>query len=754
MKKRTRYVTRLMLPFLCVITLATVLVTFSYRNGMQAIRSDIEANALNSAYTVSTTVDNMLNDVRTNTVSLAVQLSQEVRLNTDQFAAYNEAINRILNVQLNTQNLFNPVNGSGYVFSFTDDTVISKTNKGGSAASLYENYFKIDGLSYEEFKQQYSQTHYTGSIVTLNTVEHMKDRFSGWYVLQSVPVNPYDKVTGLVILHLDDFSLSEILNGGLADTNALCLLADKSGRRIYRQGADAGLTEEEIDALYMQAAGLEDGLYYLSEQMVCVCRTDNGMTIITACRTGGALKNLNLFSRVTLVILAVMIVISFSLAMGTSRHNAASVWEIIGMLPEDARNTDEKNALSFIRSSVHGLVSDMRTIRQENDRYGFLMKGIKLRRFLNGEYSAQSELILDGIVPDILETGVYYTLIMVKCLDGFSEELTAVCGDVIRGQFTGMPMPVSESEKCVVYILPTADSEIEDSVQHVAECLFEKCDCCLFVSNTVDNIMDIPLAYKDIAVMSGFTAFEAGRIFRYAELYQDRALYNSDSNLYTEERLKNTVSAGNIQETERVFDLMFVVMSDMEYKTPHIMRFYVYDLYRLAVHIALQDAREGEREEFLRRICADVDTAFSDRERFERFFDSIRRYCEDVCTCNSSRRENASCSLKNDIIEYVGQHFSNPDLSVTAIAKQFNITDKYLSTFFKEQTNEKLSNYIENKRIEHACTLLKNPDATIDGIARKSGYWQTHTFREAFKRVKGITPTEYRQCEGGKQLLS
>lgn len=73
------------------------------------------------------------------------------------------------------------------------------------------------------------------------------------------------------------------------------------------------------------------------------------------------------------------------------------------------------------------------------------------------------------------------------------------------------------------------------------------------------------------------------------------------------------------------------------------------------------------------------------------------------------------------------------------------MSSKYLSTLFREQTGEKLSSYIERRRIEHASRMLEETDLPINDVALASGYALTHTFRIAFKRVQGVTPLDWKK---------
>ena len=109
-----------------------------------------------------------------------------------------------------------------------------------------------------------------------------------------------------------------------------------------------------------------------------------------------------------------------------------------------------------------------------------------------------------------------------------------------------------------------------------------------------------------------------------------------------------------------------------------------------------------------------------------------------------NRGRGAQSELLQNVLRHIDEHFTDPLLSVSGIAQHFGISDKYLSQLFKEQTSEKISGYIENKRIAHACELLRTTDLSINEVATASGYALTHTFRVAFKKVQGVTPLQWK----------
>ena len=77
------------------------------------------------------------------------------------------------------------------------------------------------------------------------------------------------------------------------------------------------------------------------------------------------------------------------------------------------------------------------------------------------------------------------------------------------------------------------------------------------------------------------------------------------------------------------------------------------------------------------------------------------------------------------------------------VSEQFGLSEGYLSALFKEEMNVNFADYLEDLRMKEACRLLKEGGLVAD-IAERTGYNSVQSFRRAFKRVLGVSPSEYR----------
>lgn len=85
------------------------------------------------------------------------------------------------------------------------------------------------------------------------------------------------------------------------------------------------------------------------------------------------------------------------------------------------------------------------------------------------------------------------------------------------------------------------------------------------------------------------------------------------------------------------------------------------------------------------------------------------------------------------------------ELSLHSLAKAQGISDGYLATIFKRETGKTVSEYIKDKRIEHAKHLLGTTHLQIQTVALYCGIMDVQYFSKIFKKKTEKTPKEYRE---------
>ena len=94
-------------------------------------------------------------------------------------------------------------------------------------------------------------------------------------------------------------------------------------------------------------------------------------------------------------------------------------------------------------------------------------------------------------------------------------------------------------------------------------------------------------------------------------------------------------------------------------------------------------------------------------------------------------------------MDYIGEHYSDPNISIGAIAQHLGLSEGHLSHTFKKETDYTLLNYLTRYRIHKATELLRDCRVKVYEVAERVGYRDITYFSATFKKLAGMSPSEY-----------
>jgi len=98
----------------------------------------------------------------------------------------------------------------------------------------------------------------------------------------------------------------------------------------------------------------------------------------------------------------------------------------------------------------------------------------------------------------------------------------------------------------------------------------------------------------------------------------------------------------------------------------------------------------------------------------------------------------------NKINEYIMRNFYE-DISLPEIASVANMAVTTFCNFFKKHYRVTFVEYLNRVKIGYACKLFSENDVNVVEAAYKSGYNNLSNFNKQFKKLKNMTPSEYRK---------
>jgi two-component system response regulator YesN len=97
----------------------------------------------------------------------------------------------------------------------------------------------------------------------------------------------------------------------------------------------------------------------------------------------------------------------------------------------------------------------------------------------------------------------------------------------------------------------------------------------------------------------------------------------------------------------------------------------------------------------------------------------------------------------NALINYINDNITDYTLSLTSVADHFRMNPSYISRLFKQKMACNFCKYITSVRIDRSVGLIKGGNRKVNEIAELVGFIDPHYFGVCFRKLKGMSVTDY-----------
>lgn len=98
--------------------------------------------------------------------------------------------------------------------------------------------------------------------------------------------------------------------------------------------------------------------------------------------------------------------------------------------------------------------------------------------------------------------------------------------------------------------------------------------------------------------------------------------------------------------------------------------------------------------------------------------------------------------LFNEIVKYIKRNIKT-NIDVVSICKEFSISRSRLQKLFKRCCDLGIIEYVSFLKVEQAKEIIRSENMNFTQIAEELGYSSIHYFSRQFKKISGMTPSEY-----------
>ncbi|MCR4588267.1 MAG: AraC family transcriptional regulator [Lachnospiraceae bacterium] len=610
-------------------------------------------------------------------------------------------------------------------------------------------------VSYSQFKT--SETFYSNE-------EHMKeDRFDAWIDMLNgangfrhfnpavdYQVNPsrvlYYYVTDLstyslsgtkasVCFSIDRTQFSELFKNISFYEDGFLVAVDGSGETAFTYNDNGrSITQETISSLIFKDNKIANTRINGTKMTVLNCNGSvNGLTYYLFLPTKAASGFLRYYQFLYGLLVFVALFVGLFLSVFMSRQNLKPV--------------------SLLNDQLIDMTQSNENLQETLEQQRPHLQNAYARRLMLGQIQSNDELDYVRSYLGFPESGQrYYVLYMViyeneyinepeqESLFTTPEQVDYQKLQEILKAYLGEPLYMfSPAERAYAVLLnfPTASDdpmEIQDKVLRLHNYLLENYSIWLYGG------LGNPKTYLETIWRSYDQALEAINYTNKNYIFLPYQMIRKDSGSYYypvdfQNRMVSCISSGADDQLTSLFEI--IRQENLEYRSlpNHLMEYLLSDirntLFRARSLIHSTDLNSNALE--------NVDALFGRKMSMQ----LMEEIAHNLCKLNQSSSDESQ--LIKEIRKYIDDKFSDPSLGLTKISDEFHISESYFSHLFKETYQQNFSNYLENIRMEEASRLIRETDISLNELYLAVGYNNANTFRRAFKKVFGITPSAMRE---------
>ncbi|KRE86301.1 hypothetical protein ASG89_09755 [Paenibacillus sp. Soil766] len=539
--------------------------------------------------------------------------------------------------------------------------------------------------------------------------------------------------SGVIAVSIDNREVQTLLEGLDLSTDGWAYIADKDGRLIsyVTKGSDV---IPEIVKLDGDKGVLKMGIGSKEMMVTYTTSTYNGWKYVTVQPTHIVLEKVNYVKRITLFIAIGSLFLGIGLAIVLAYRN----WRPVGRLVTNNEQLQQKlkDQMPFLRhafferllkgefasDSEIELLMEHLGIRMEGN--GFVVVLLHLRDHDNEEVLS-TDMLLQRELHRLLLREYFSTSteIEVYLHDVESSKLAAIIGGTFSSQ-----------EVRIDFIRELLEETKEEMGQlHGMHPVFA-------IGSVQPSYKGIARSYEEAKYALNYNIWHRGKdTVWFEQLPKESHKYYFPTD--TEQRLMNVVRAGETEQLQQMMEELFDENFVHRTLSLQMLQLFIANLIgnmlKLSEQLLTTDLGEA-----IPVLAKQADSLEGARAVYHQLTEILLA----ITDAGRQRKKSGNIELVHQLVTYLQDSYSNPDLSLSAVADYFQLSETYLSRIFKEHTGHAFSDYLEELRMKRAGELLQDTDLPVSVIVKEVGYQSSNTFGRAFKRVYGVSATSFRSA--------
>lgn len=629
-------------------------------------------------------------------------------------------------------------------------------------------YLQIEGTSLADWHETVFSRYYRRGFFPARrvTIEDFTNKPMIPYV-QSLPVGPNvdrGSVRGALVFFIGEEEFSSLLANVSLPAGGWTYIADENGNVL------TGLAQADTGRIRPIPLGATtgEGLFRTEvdgqNAFVAYTHSDDDWKFVAVLPSAPILAPVYNLQRISLTTLIVSILVGMAVASAVSYRNARPLQSILVSIREIVgADVHDVESIRALNSGVRRLIEQRSHLQSQLKRHELFHHNLMVSRLLQGSFRNRNEMqsflaYLDVTIEEtdfivgIVSLAGFETLDSVEMIDQMNQT-KVVLKDLIAEHLDFRVFTHDASDESLSLIAMQRRQDVGDFEQRFVDGL-ERVRVAFVgiyhgavlmgVGLPKTDILGIAESYEEarLALAAGQANDGAAQaelgVVRYSATPARPLGYYYPIEL--EVRISNATRAGDTDALETAFCLLRQENFEHRRIAGNQVRYLYHELFGTFQKLmrSLQRFLPGSIDT---QDHYPVESGYEDPEVVE----SLLARFHEIAAHMAGTKRSHNQQLIEAIVDHIRSNFHDHGLGLHAVASRFSITESYLSFFFKEQTGENFAGFVERTRIDHSVGLLSSTEHPIAEIASLSGYNSDKTFRRVFKKLTGVSPSDYRR---------
>ncbi|MBU3156116.1 AraC family transcriptional regulator [Clostridium estertheticum] len=657
---------------------------------------------------------------------------------------------------------------SGYYIYLKNSNYIITQDTLYKADIYYNMVLKFKDSEYKTWVNMLMSNHFAPEYVSLKSYDVKGLGSNNTNFIQSVPFGYNEKPMGAITISFENEKIKELISYIDISKGGFVYVENKQGELITSLPENMNLNNRINSKELTKKEGFFSKNIDGKKMMVTyITSKERGWKYVIVLPSDLVFANLDSFTFITVKLFLITLLVGILVASILAYRNSKPVFDIVKQLKQF--NSDEsvvnKNTFSSINGSVSNLILTNNELQKDIDNQKSLIHSAFLEKLIRGQIYNEAEFLATSAYVGIDISKGKSIVILLKVFNNEStvinlndeiiKELNiskAIIRGVLTKHFTGNVFFHDIDQQTIAIILNSdiKDTEvfykeIEDNVTNVKKELLDNINLKVDASGGEPYSNPLELWHSFEQAVHALDNFDD----KYSIVWSHNLEIETENYYYpldVEQKLSNHTKIGDKGQVNKLLD--FIYYENFETRNLNSCKSYdVVKELKSTIRKMLpdfkdnEDSKNNEDIKGVNNILREVNSKNSYDVNFKLVANAYYSLCDLILV----QKGNSNLNLMNKIKRYIESNYMDKNLCLYKVSSEFNLSEGYFSHLFKEQTDINFTDYLEKTRLNNANILLKNRELTITGISEMVGYNSAQSFRRAFKRLFGVSPTDVRK---------